>query len=203
MTAKEHYDNHLGHFYSWMMGDLQQKQEEHQKFFLDLGLAPLTTRRAIDLGCGHGIQSIALAHLGFRVAAVDFNAELLNELFVAKGDLAISLYKEDLLQFLRESNENVDVITCMGDTLTHLESPEEVSELIGLCSQRLVPGGKLVLSFRDLSEELKKENRFILVKSDDHRILSCFLEYVDDKVIVYDMLWQKEDSGWKQKVSFY
>jgi 2-polyprenyl-3-methyl-5-hydroxy-6-metoxy-1,4-benzoquinol methylase len=46
-------------------------------------------RSAIDLGAGYGIQSIALANLGFRVRAVDFNRQLLEELSVNKKSLPI------------------------------------------------------------------------------------------------------------------
>jgi hypothetical protein len=28
MTAKKHYDNHWGNFYSWMIGDLETKQTD-------------------------------------------------------------------------------------------------------------------------------------------------------------------------------
>jgi hypothetical protein len=33
MTAKEHYDNHLDNFYSWMVGEFTTKQQEQQAFF--------------------------------------------------------------------------------------------------------------------------------------------------------------------------
>ena len=203
MTAKEHYDNHLGHFYSWMTGDLQIQQLEHQKMFSGWSIFAGANSRAVDLGCGHGIQSIALAHLGFQVEAVDFNAQLLNELSAGRGNLPITLHNKEMLQFLEALQEPVELITCMGDTLIHLESAEEVDRLIQLCSQKLVVDGTLVLSFRDLSTELKSANRFIPVKSDAHRILTCFLEYVDTKVMVYDILWEKEKDSWQQKISCY
>jgi hypothetical protein len=31
MTVKEHYDNHLGKYYSWMAGDFTEKRVEHQQ----------------------------------------------------------------------------------------------------------------------------------------------------------------------------
>lgn len=59
------------------------------------------------------------------------------------------------------------------------------------------------MSFRDYSNELKNEQRFIPVKSDDKRILTCILEYETDKVKVTDLLYEKTEKGWQQKVSSY
>ena len=80
MTVKEHYDNHLGNFYSWMCGNFDEKQRKYQQFFTKNNIVPLSSKIAIDLGAGHGIQSSALAKLGFKVHAVDFNEQLLGEL---------------------------------------------------------------------------------------------------------------------------
>jgi hypothetical protein len=67
----------------------------------------------------------------------------------------------------------------------------------------LIPEGKLILSFRDYSTELKDSSRFIPVKSDADRILTCFLEYFPEKVRVTDILHEKEDGRWQQKISSY
>jgi len=65
MTAKEHYDNHLANFYEWMIGDFETKEKEQRDFFERNGIKPLQNKIAMDLGSGHGLQSIALALLGF------------------------------------------------------------------------------------------------------------------------------------------
>lgn len=91
----------------------------------------------------------------------------------------------------------------MGDTLTHLASMNEVEELVKKVQTNLVKGGKLVLSFRDLSIPLGGTNRFIPVKSDDTRIHTCFLEYFETHVQVYDLLYEKQNDKWVQKVSSY
>ncbi len=51
--------------------------------------------------------------------------------------------------------------------------------------------------------ELIGNQRFIPVKSDEERILTCFLEYEAKRVIVTDLLHEKTDQGWIQKVSSY
>ena len=38
MNAKNHYDQHLGNFYSWMLGVFDEKQKEQEDFFLRNGI---------------------------------------------------------------------------------------------------------------------------------------------------------------------
>jgi beta-galactosidase beta subunit len=92
----------------------------------------------------------------------------------------------------------------MGDTLTHLESLDAVKTLMAKVSQSLVEEGLLVLTFRDyVSVELHGHQRFIPVRSDDTRILTCFLEYHQDFVEVHDLLHQKEGVQWTFTASSY
>lgn len=203
MNVKEHYDNHLGNFFSWMSGDFSEKQREQQNFFELHNITPFSNKIAIDLGAGHGLQSISLAHLGFAVKAIDFNRQLIDELHKNKRDLNIQIIEQDFLQYLQATKEIAEVIVCMGDTLTHLESLDVVNSLFTEVSKHLAPKGKVIVSFRDFTEELFGAQRFIPVKSDDSRILTCFLEYFRDKVLVHDILYEKKDKGWIQSVSSY
>ena len=59
------------------------------------------------------------------------------------------------------------------------------------------------MSFRDYSNPLIGDSRFIPVKSDDSKILTCCLDYEETKVRVTDILQYKTETGWQQKVSSY
>jgi hypothetical protein len=91
----------------------------------------------------------------------------------------------------------------MGDTLTHLETKEDVNQLFEGIYNHLEKEGKFILTYRDLSFELEELERFIPVKSDDSRIFTCFLEYEEEKVKVHDLIYEKENNDWNLKTSFY
>ncbi len=204
MTAKDHYDNLLGNFYSWMIGDFILKVNENESFFKENIITSSEQALAIDLGCGNGIQSIALANLGYKVVSVDFNKQLLLELYSNKADLPVLLIENDILDYLKSSQDtHPELIVCMGDTISHLSTFEDVEELIRKSFEILKSGGKLVLSFRDYSMPLEDTSRFIPVKSDDYRIMTCFLEYGDTRVTVTDLVYEKHNGSWHQKVSSY
>jgi hypothetical protein len=67
----------------------------------------------------------------------------------------------------------------------------------------LAPGGALVLTYRDLSRALEGTDRFIPVRADDDRILTCFLEYLPEVVRVHDLLYTRTPDGWRLDKSWY
>jgi hypothetical protein len=65
----------------------------------------------------------------------------------------------------------------MGDTLPHLESLEAVELLLEAIAAALLPGGVFVTILRDYaSRQLEGVDRFLPVRQDERRILTCFRE---------------------------
>lgn len=202
MNTREHYDQHLGDFYDWMVGDFEAKQQEQYDFFVAHHITPTSNGVAIDLGAGHGLQSIPLAKIGFHVQAVDFNQQLLAQLKTKSVGYDIQIIQDDLMHFSQRMPE-AELMVCMGDTIAHLDTFEDLQNLITHCYHSLLPGGKLIASYRDYSGALTGTQRFIPVKSDENRILTCILDYSEEKVTVTDQLYEKTERGWVQKISAY
>jgi SAM-dependent methyltransferase len=208
--AEKHYEELLAEHYVWMFGVPFEQKVAEQKIFLDQfsSSLPPELRRgpAIDLGCGPGFQTIALAELGFApVIAVDTSKRLLVELRTRRGSYAIETREADLASLgTIGATPNASVIVCMGDTLTHLPTRAAVQDLFRVAFGKLAPGGLFILTYRDLTSELYGTDRFLPVHSDDSRIMTCFLEYKnEDFVVVNDLVYVREESGWKLNKSSY
>ncbi len=91
----------------------------------------------------------------------------------------------------------------MGDTLTHLPDRDAALQLFTLAAASLRPGGTFIATFRDYTQALVGNGRFIPVKSDADRILTCFLEYAADHVDVHDLLHERNGDAWQLRVSSY
>jgi SAM-dependent methyltransferase len=144
------------------------------------------------------------AERGYTVTAIDSYKPLLDELRLRSTSLPIKTIVGDLRTFKTHVQQQVDVILCMGDTLTHLPNFPAVDSLVDSAASSLKPGGVFAATFRDYaSKTLQGEERFIPVCGDDNRILTCFLEYGDDHVTVHDLIHQKEQGYWQQRVSSY
>jgi SAM-dependent methyltransferase len=193
-----------------MIGVSFEEKVAEQKALLEQALsdsgALATHGMALDLGCGPGFQTIALAELGFSpVVAVDTSTELLRELEEHKGSYPIETREADLasLEDIELSGEAVMAV-CMGDTLTHLPSREGVARLFTAVFRKLASGGTFVITYRDLTSELTGVDRFLPVRGDDRRIMTCFLEYESaDAVVVSDLVHVRGENGWTLEKSSY
>jgi SAM-dependent methyltransferase len=203
-TATEHYADHLGPIYSWMVGDLEAASARASAELDALGLPVQTHGAAIDLGAGFGLHTLPLARRGFTVTAIDSCQTLVNELQGRAVGMPIEAVVADILDFRKYASDPVEVILCMGDTLTHLPERASVEHLLADVAASLVPGGLFVATFRDyVSAPLQGDRRFIPVRSDEKRILTCFLEYGESTVTVYDLIHERGNGQWHQRVSSY
>ena len=201
-TAKQHYAEVIADVYSWMLGGFDRAIAKNLEFFKKNKIEPVSGV-AVDLGAGCGFQSIPLAQLGFSVTAIDLDEKLLDELKANSGKLNITAIQDDLLNFEQHINQPAELIICMTDTILHLESKEKVSSLFGKVFASLEDEGKLIITFRDLSDELSELDRFIPLKSDEQTILTCFLEYEPETVKVHDLVYRQDNGSWKLNKSFY
>ena len=86
------------------------------------------------------------------------------------GALPVRVVEGDLLHFRERCAEPADAILCMGDTLTHLASHEDVERLLTDVAAALSPSGVFVATFRNyFSSHLIGTSRFLLVRSDEAR----------------------------------
>lgn len=202
-SVKEHYDNLLAPYYSWISGGSGLKFEENRKFFQSYGIRPALSGVAVDLGAGSGFQSIPLSQSGFKVIAIDLSHDLLVELKAHAEGLSIVTIEDNLLNFTDHIPRNIELIVCMGDTLTHLQTLEEVQILLEDACRALEHSGRLILSFRDLTSELQNLDRFIAVRSDSKKIFTCFLEYEKDHVKVHDIIHERTADRWVMKKGYF
>lgn len=201
----EHYENVLSDIYSWMSGGFDQGIERNTVFFEKRRIYPSGSGVAVDLGAGCGFQSIPLAKNGYSVTAIDSSSKLLRELSEKSGEYSsrITVIQDDLLKFNEHISGEVELATCMVDTITHLKSRDDVESLFANVFNSLEQNGKFILTYRDLSAELSDVDRFIPVASDDKTIFLCFLEYEPEAVKVHDIVYIKEGKDWNLKKSFY
>lgn len=164
---------------------------------------PSIGHSAVDLGAGFGMHSIPLARRGYSVVAIDRSSKLLDALRDHVETLPIQVVEDDLLSFQKHLNTMAHLILCMGDTLTHLSELQSVEKLFSLVAESLHPDGTFITTFRDYTFPLVGDGRFIPVKCDNDRLLTCFLEYSPDYVTVHDVLHERNASTWQLRVSSY
>mgnify|MGYP000731243752 CR=1 FL=1 len=124
------------------MGTLHTINPLRVKFIMDNIETP--NPRIIDVGCGGGILSEALAQAGAQVTGIDLSLPSLEAArqHARAGGLDIDYRAVAAEQIAEEQPESFDAVTCM-EMLEHVPQPAQV---IAACARLVKPGGRVFFS---------------------------------------------------------
>jgi 2-polyprenyl-6-hydroxyphenyl methylase / 3-demethylubiquinone-9 3-methyltransferase len=113
--------------------------------------ATLEGAQVVDVGCGGGILSEALALGGASVLGIDLSAELLDiaDLHGLESGVPVDYRKISAEALAAEHPQGFDAVTCM-EMLEHVPDPAAIVEA---CAKLVKPGGKVF--FSTLNRNLK------------------------------------------------
>lgn len=106
--------------------------------------ASLTGKRVVDIGCGGGILSEAMAQRGAQVMGIDMGEAPLAVARLHQHESGVNVDYQQMTaeQLAHEAPASFDVVTCM-EMLEHVPDPASV---IQACSQLVKPNGHVFFS---------------------------------------------------------
>jgi 2-polyprenyl-6-hydroxyphenyl methylase/3-demethylubiquinone-9 3-methyltransferase len=107
-------------------------------------LAMLAGKRVLDVGCGGGILSEAMAGRGARVTGIDLSIKPLRvaQLHALESGVSVDYRETGAEALAQESPAAFDVVTCM-EMIEHVPDP---SSTVHACSRLTKPGGWVFFS---------------------------------------------------------
>jgi SAM-dependent methyltransferase len=102
----------------------------------------LPEQSALDLACGTGSTTTAMAKAGFRATGLDLSPEMLELAEEKSVGLAVSYLCADMRSFSLPAP--VGLVTSFQDGINYLLSPEDLRQAFTRVRQALLPGGLFI-----------------------------------------------------------
>jgi len=112
--------------------------------YIDRQSGGLAGKTVVDIGCGGGLLSEAMAARGARVTGIDLAEQSLDvaRLHLHESGLEVDYRHVAAEDFAEEKPQAFDVVTCL-EMLEHVPDP---ASIVAAAARLLKPGGSLVLS---------------------------------------------------------
>ena len=139
---------------------------------------------AIDAGCGTGFHSMMLAQLGVKVTAVDLSAVMLERVGEHARDLGmdLTLVQAGFDELATTIHQPVDAVFCLGNSLPHLLTVNDLSRALENFASVLKPSGLLFMQQLNYDRILHDRERIQSIKESGTKVYIRYYDYDGDHV---------------------
>ncbi len=104
----------------------------------------LPNHKVLDVGCGGGILTEALATEGAIATGIDINEDLINiaKLHLLESGVKVGYQTTTIADYAKQHHGQFDSVVCM-ELLEHVPDPKAI---VKACAEMVKPGGKLFFS---------------------------------------------------------
>ncbi|MFO7918582.1 MAG: class I SAM-dependent methyltransferase [Anaerolineae bacterium] len=180
--------------------------------FIEEQLQSVNACRVLDAACGSGMHAIALAEKGYEVVGTDLNAEMIARARGNAGDAGSEARFRvagfgELAQVLDVGEDGFDALLCLGNSLPHVLTPEELIATLADFFACLRPGGLLLIQNRNFDMVLADRERWMGPRS--HRegnkewLFLRFYDFEPHERLCFNLvtLRREGDDDWEQQVT--
>ncbi|HEY6437773.1 MAG TPA: class I SAM-dependent methyltransferase, partial [Ignavibacteriaceae bacterium] len=154
------------------------------------------TMAAADIGCGSGVDSIALAQLGVNVTAFDPSTEILKvaKMNSQKLDLEIAFYNYHADQIPHEHNNQYEIVVALGNTFSNI--PQEIFiDSLNRCYEILKPKGQLLIQVLNYDKILSDKKRIVNITEGKTKYFVRFYDFVDEQIVFNILAFNKNNNS--------
>lgn len=188
LNSKNFYDEISG-FYGRMI-DLEQNLALRTNAYKNIFPQP---GRTADIGCGIGLDSIALARNGHSVFSFDPSPLMIAEAKnnASKYNVSIEPHIHSFSSLPRKYNGYFDNIVSVGNTIAHLSS-SNLKKAFRKTKQMLAPGGKLFLHILNYDLILRGQKRINNIAVREGQTIIRFYDLGNKKIRFNILTFQPE-----------
>lgn len=153
---------------------------------------------AAEIGCGTGVQALALASCGVVVSGLDISLPMLqkaraNAQKVSQSVTWLQGGMTDASAILQPHSQ--DAVFLLGNTLCHLTHPRELAGLWSGLEQVVRPGGYCILQLLNYIPILGEKKRILDIHREGAEEFIRFYDFVEGQQILFNILYVQERGG--------
>jgi glycine/sarcosine N-methyltransferase len=159
----EHFYDSMADHYHLIFQDWNASMRRQGEIIARLLPPPGQAGVILDVACGIGTQSLALAAVGYSVEGSDLSPlEIARaEREAASRGLDCAFRVDDMRTLSSATAGRYGAVIAMDNALPHLDSDEDILATFTAMRVRLRPGGKMLVSVRDYARLLDERPAFM------------------------------------------
>jgi ubiquinone/menaquinone biosynthesis C-methylase UbiE len=178
-----------------------EKVVENKKRILKNFITP-GMKYAADLGCGSGVDSIALASLDLKITAFDPSSEMLKAAKANSKRLNVKIgfhnYSADNIP--AEFNNNFDLVVSLGNTFANIPKDKFLTSL-QRCSEILRPKGQLLIQVLNYHKILLDKQRIVNITEGEKVYFVRFYDFGGDELLFNVLSFEKSNPSNNKLIS--
>lgn len=203
LPPDDFYDR-LAPFYD-TMNDWEARLAFELPFFHRL-FTQRNVRSVLDVACGSGRHAVAFAQWGLHAAGADISPAMiaLARQHAAAMGVNVRFEVASFSDLAKRFPQPFDALVCLGNSLAHILSDEEIATTLRAFRYRLRPGGLLVLHTLNYDRRWREKPRFFAPNGGvigGHEVLIWrFADYGEQWITFHTALFTRQDNGWQVEV---
>ncbi|MEW5818357.1 MAG: class I SAM-dependent methyltransferase [Spirochaetota bacterium] len=164
----------------------------HEMPFIQRTLKRHNARSVLDAACGTGWHAIALEQKGYLAAGCDASPEMIERARqnAAQSRVNVRFEVAGFTQ-LDKFPETFDTILCLGNSLPHLLSQEELVEAMQHMRAKLNSGGVVILHNLNYDLRLKTKPRFFAANGNADTLVWRLADYGPEFITFHTALFER------------
>lgn len=163
---------------------------------------PKNNGKAVDIGCGTGLDTIAMSKLGYSMTGFDISDGMIekakenaNKLGVNVDFIVSPAHKID-----NKFDKQFDVAISLGNSIANVEK-EYFADTISVISQLLKDNGLVLIQVLNYKKILDEKNRIVNITKSEKRTFIRFYDFLDENIRFNILSFNSSDLSDKNLIS--
>jgi ubiquinone/menaquinone biosynthesis C-methylase UbiE len=139
----------------------------------------------LDVACGTGLHAILFAKMGLRVTGADVSPEMLEvaQHNAIKSGVKIQWIQSSMQEIEKLIQDKFQSVFCLGNSIPHLLTEQDLHQSISAFYQILEPGGFLLLQLLNYHKILSEKNRIVGINKKNDKTFIRFYDFQKNTLI--------------------